>query len=235
MTDTGQIDPLVEPADATPESTDGLAVRPDSSTGSPGRSAARPDKLTKNTQWSNWTVLAMIVLCFFVIVRFRPFAGRGTGEVKTLAQLGLQPLTGQGQPVGLADLTGRVVVLHFWEPESSPSREALPHMAAIESQFRGRSAFRLLSVSCGQSTKEDFRTLRKSTRAVLDEKHVDLPTYGDAGGISRSAVERAVGISGYPTTLILDRQGRIRRVWTGFQAGMETEMQQLIARLLDEG
>ena len=242
MADTEQVDHLVEPADATPESPDGVTVQPDdlavqpgSPAGQPTVSTAEPDRLTRNAQLSNWTVLAMIILCFFVIVQFRPFASRNTGEVKTLSDLGLQPLTGQGQPVKLADLTGRVVLLNFWEPQSSASRKALPQLAAVERQFRGRSAFRLLSVSCRESAKEDFRTLRKSTRAALEKKNVDFPTYGDAGGVSRSAVDQAIGLSDYPTTLILDRQGRIRGAWTGFQPEVKAEMQQLVARLLDEG
>ena len=235
MSDTEQADRLVKQADGLPEPPDRFTAQPESAPGRPSGSTAKPDQLTKKSQWSNWTVLAMIVLCFFVIVRFRPFAARSTGEGKTLAQLRLQPLTGEGQPVRLADLTGRVVLINFWETGSSPSREALPHLAAIERQFRGRPAFKLLSVSCGRRAKENFRLLREKTQATLEEENIDLATYADPGGVSRSAVEQAVGLSGYPTTLIIDRRGRIRRAWTGFQPGVETEMQQLIIRLLDEG
>ena len=235
MSDTEQVDRLVKRANGLPEPPDGFTAQPQSARGRPSGSTEKPDPLTKKSQWSNWTVLAMIVLCFFVIVRFRPFAARNTGEGKTLTQLSLQPLTGEGETLRLADLTGRVVLISFWETRSSLSREALPHLAAIERQFRGQPAFRLLAVSCGQSAKEDFRLLRENTRAVLEEKNVDLATYADPGGVSRSAVEQAVGLSGYPTTLIIDRRGRIRRAWTGFQPGVETEMQQLIVRLLSEG
>jgi thiol-disulfide isomerase/thioredoxin len=235
MADTRQADRLAEQVKALLQSTQAAAVQPASPAAKPNDSTGEPDRLTKKSQWSNWTVLAMIVLCFFVIVRFRPFARNNTGEGQTLSQLRLQPLTGQGQPVTLADLTGRVVLINFWEARSSLSREALPHMAAIEKQFRGQPAFRLLAVSCDRRVKEDFRQLREHTRAALEEKNVDLPTYGDPGGVSRSAVEEAVGLSGYPTTLILDRWGRIRRAWTGFQPGVETEMRQLITQLLDEG
>lgn len=242
MSDTEQADRLVKQANGRPEPPDGFTAQPDSATawpdsagGRPSGSTKKPDQLTKKSQWSNWTVLAMIVLCFFVIVRFRPFAARNTGEGKRLTQLSLQPLTGEGQPVGLADLTGRVVLINFWETGSKPSREALPHLAAIERKFRGRPAFKLLSVSCGRRAKENFRLLREKTRATLEEENVDLATYADPGGVSRSAVEQAVGLGGYPTTLIIDRRGRIRRAWTGFQPGVETEMQQLIVRLLSEG
>lgn len=235
MADTKQADLLAEQTEGLGDLSDTVTLQPDRAAAQPSVPTAKADPLTKKSQWSNWTVLAMIVLCFFVIVRFRPFAAQTTGESKTLTQLRLQPLTGGGQPVTLNDLTGRVLLINFWQTGSSPSREALPHLAAIEKQFRGQPAFRLLSVSCGRRAKEDFRILRQNTREVLEKLKVDLPQYADPGGISRSAVDEAVGLSDYPTTLILDRRGRIRKTWTGYQPGIEAEMQQLIPRLLDEG
>ncbi len=235
MADTEQADLLAEQTEGLGDLSDTVTLQPDGAAALPSVPTAEADQLTKKSQWSNWTVLAMIILCFFVIVRFRPFAARTTGESKTLTQLRLQPLTGGGQPVTLNDLTGRVLLINFWQTGSSPSREALPHLAAIEKQFRGRSAFRLFSVSCGRRAKEDFRPLRRNTQEVLEKLNLDFPQYADPGGISRSAVDEAVGLSGYPTTLILDRRGRIRRTWTGYQPGIEAEMQQLIRQLLDEG
>jgi hypothetical protein len=221
-------------ADGAPELPDGFTVQPDTSVHRASSRAEPLDGLTKKTQMSNWTVLAMLVLCFFVIIRFRPFAAPNPGQGKTLARLQLQPLTGEGPAVRLADLTGRVVLISFWETGSSQSRNALPHFAALERQFRGWPAFRFLAVACARRAKEDYGSLRRDTRALLEEKHLDVLTYADLGGVSRSAVEQAVGLSGYPTTLILDRAGRIRGRWTGYQPGAESEMRQLISRLLSE-
>ena len=155
MADTRQADRLAKHVEALLPPKQSAAAPP----GGPVDESGETDRLTEKSQWSNWTVLAMIVLCFFVIVRFRPFAKDNTDEGRTLSQLRLQPLTGQGQPVTLADLTGRVVLINFWEARSSLSREALPYMAAIEKQFRSRRGFRLLAVSCDRRAKEDFREL----------------------------------------------------------------------------
>ena len=221
MTRTEQADRLTEQADRLTEQPDGLTQR--------------PDPLTRKSEWSNWTVLAMIVLCFFVIVRFRPFEARwSAGEGKTLPRLRLQPLIGDGRPVTLGDLTGRVVLINFFGTWSSPSRDELPHLAALQKEFRGQPAFKLLAVSCGPPAKEDLETVHENTRALLNQENIDLPIYVDRGRVSRLAVDQVVGLSGYPTTLILDRRGRIRRTWTGFRPGVETEMRQLITRLLDE-
>jgi hypothetical protein len=235
VSDTEQVDQAVEQADSLGELPDGFTVQPDGGSWQPSSSGPRQDRLTKNAQLSNWTVLAMIVLCFVLIVRFRPFAARDGAEGKTLAQVRLQPLVTQGQPVGLEDLTGRVVLLVFWEPDAALSRDAFSQVAALERQFRGRPTLRFLPVSCSRSAREDVRRLRGRTREVLRAERLEVPTYSDPGGVTRSAVDEAVGLSGYPTTLILDRQGRIRKAWTGFEPGIEAEMRQLLTKLLDEG
>lgn len=201
--------------------------------------ATPKDRLTERSQWSNWTVLAMIVLCFFVIVRFRPFSARnpqrGSGVGRSLPGLKLQPLRDGLKPVTLADLTGRVVVLNFWDPSSSRSPDRLGEIARLQSEFQDHSAFKSLSVSCPEDAEDDLSVLRYHTRKVLRKTGVEPSIYADRDGVSRSAVDQVVGLGELPTTLILDRRGRIRGVWTGFRRGAEDEMRKLIAVLLAEG
>ena len=44
----------------------------------------------------------------------------------------------------------------------------------------------------------------------------------------------ADGFQGYPTTLVLDRQGIIRGMWVGYQRGYEQQIEKLVAELLAE-
>lgn len=231
MTDTEQVDPLAEPSDFLLEPADEPSQRVDDVTGP-------TDPLTQKSQWSNWTVLALIILCFFVIVRFRPFDSRNpqqlAGVGKRLSQLKLEPLTDGAKPISLADLTGRVVLIHFWETGSSMSREALPHMAAVQREFRDQPAFMLLSVACTEDGSQDSNQLRRGINRLLRTGKIEMVTYTDPGGVSRSALDQVLGPGGLPTTLILDRRGRIRAVWIGFRPGVESQMQQLVADLLAE-
>ena len=52
---------------------------------------------------------------------------------------------------------------------------------------------------------------------------------------TRSAIDDVVGFHDFPTTLVMDRRGRIRGVWIGYQPGVEDNMRQLVAELLAEG
>jgi len=202
-------------------------------------SVEHQERLTEKSQWSNWTVLAMLVLCFYLIVQFRPFGSSGpqehAGVGKRLPDLKLRPLTGTGEPVALADLTGKVVLINFWGAWNGPSREELSCMAEIQEKFRGNPALKVLAISCKQGRMASISQLRRDTEAVLEARQIRMPVYADSGGVSRSAVESVVGFDDFPTTLILDRHGRVRSVWTGFRPEMEVEMQQLIRQLLSEG
>jgi cytochrome c biogenesis protein CcmG, thiol:disulfide interchange protein DsbE len=194
------------------------------------------DRLSRRSGWSNWTVLALLVLCFFLVVRFQPLHWAGCQDApepgKTLSQLRLQPLTGGTQPVTLADLSGQVVLVYFWGTWCPPCRTELARIADIERKFHDQPAFKLLAVSCGRGVKEDPAVLDYDTRVFLQQANITMPTYCDPENLSRQAVDEAVGFE-YPTTLVLDRQGTIRGVWSGqADPGEDGEMRQLIARLL---
>jgi len=201
--------------------------------------AEQQTRLTEKSRWSNWTVLAMLVLCFYLIVQFRPFGSPGpqehSGVGQRLPDLNLRPLTGTDEPVTLADLTGRVVLINFWGTWSMPSREQLRHLAQIQEQARENPALKVLAVSCAQGRMTSASQLRQETEVLLEKEQIRIPTYADSGGVSVKAAENVVSLDDLPVTLILDRYGRVRSVWTGFEPGMEAEMQQLITQLLNEG
>ncbi|HUT10967.1 MAG TPA: TlpA disulfide reductase family protein [Thermoguttaceae bacterium] len=252
MSVTQQPELLAKPPDAAPVQTD-LSAKPlksspedrqssretPESTDMPETLAEQQSRLTEKSQWSNWTVLAMLVLCFYLIVQFRPFGSPGpqehSGVGQRLPDLDLRPLTGTDEPVTLADLTGRVVLINFWGTWSSPSVEQLRHLAQIQEQARGNPALKVLAVSCGHGRMTSVSQLRHETEVLLEKEQIRIPTYADSGEVSRSAIESVVGLDDLPTTLILDRYGRVRSVWIGFEAGMEAEMRQLITQLLNEG
>jgi cytochrome c biogenesis protein CcmG/thiol:disulfide interchange protein DsbE len=150
---------------------------------------------------------------------------------RRLPHLDLKPLTGEGKPVSLGDLEGRVTLIDFWGTWCPPCREEFPHIAALAAHFRNRPDFQVLAVSCGGG-EEDFNVIADETRAFLESYKIDLPTYKDPGGYSRRGIDMVSGFQGYPTTLVLDRQGIIRGLWFGYRRGYEQQIEKLVAELL---
>ena len=152
-----------------------------------------------------------------------------------LAELRLQPLTGDARPLSLADLRGSVVLLNFWGTWCPPCRRELPHIAQIYKSHQADADFKLLAVSCGgPGDEEKIDALRNATAALLKKMHITMPTYADPDEVTRTAVDRVAGFEGYPTTLVLDRRGIIRGIWVGYERGSEEQMEELIGRLLDK-
>lgn len=147
----------------------------------------------------------------------------------------LEPLLHAEGPIRLEDLQGKVVVLNFWGTWCPPCLMELPHLAELERTYRGREGFLFLSVSCGSGPQEDPEEIRSNTAALLANQQIEMPTYLDRDFLTRRAVDQAVGFRGYPTTLLLDRQGYIRRVWVGFDRRLPLELNRFVQQLLAEG
>jgi thiol-disulfide isomerase/thioredoxin len=165
----------------------------------------------------------------------------GASAAETLPDLKLQALTGAQEPVKLADLSGKVVLVNLWGTWCGPCQEELPHLVKLHEKFAGRPDFQLLAVSCGPAFEpEDLGELRDSTRAFLEKRGYDMPTYADADLTTRRALLKVARFNGYPTTFLLDRQGRVQRVWSGFaaeppaQAAQMQDVESWIQKLLDE-
>jgi len=181
------------------------------------------ERLTRRSRWSNWTVLAMLVLCFFVLVRFPSRGARPVGRhfepaaSQRLDMLRLQPLGGTAQ-IDLADLGGRVAVLVFFSPADERCRRELPALFDSAGLWTDRPAVRLLPVACPTSGNEDPTELFNQTQDYLREYGLSMRVYTDPDGVSRRAASEAVELDRMPTLLLLDRSGRIRAAWQGLDA-----------------
>ncbi|HQU42070.1 MAG: hypothetical protein B7Z73_09055 [Planctomycetia bacterium 21-64-5] len=165
----------------------------------------------------------------------RNAGGAHPGVGKRLTSLSLRPLTFAGDPLTLDDLAGKVVVLNFWGTWCPPCRDELPHVAELAEHYRNDDRCRVLAVSCGSGGPDpvsDLPELHMNTQQLLESMHLELPSYADPDGRTRRAVAQAVGFDGYPTTLVVDAQGVVRGIWTGYGPGVEKEIATLVATLL---
>jgi thiol-disulfide isomerase/thioredoxin len=151
---------------------------------------------------------------------------------KKLPRLELQGLTGDSAAVKLTDLSGHVVLIHFWGTWCPPCVEEFPHIDRMATEYVNRDDFRLFAVSSAEDIDPDLDELRGETEAFLKTLKSELPTYADVADRTRSSVERTAGWRGYPNTVVLDGEGVIRGVWPSHAKGIEKQMQALIEELL---
>jgi peroxiredoxin len=124
-----------------------------------------------------------------------------------------------GQTVHLADYKGKVVLLDFWATWCGPCKIEIPWFIEFEQQFKDRG-FAVLGVSMDEdgwdAVKPYMDDLKINYRILLGNEQVS-DIYG--------------GVESLPTTLLIDRQGKIASIHIGLSQGKE-EFRNDIDRLL---
>lgn len=111
-----------------------------------------------------------------------------------------------------------------------------PELVEMVQEFSPDREFRFVSISCESSVGEStFEMLRQETETFYESIGVDVPTYCDPTGRTRRSTAAVLGNPGlyYPSTLLIDRDGKIARVWEGFTPSGVTEMRKAIAAELE--
>jgi thiol-disulfide isomerase/thioredoxin len=127
----------------------------------------------------------------------------GTNKHTSRAAPALPTEVLHGPPVSLTTLRGHPAIVHFWASWCGPCTKEAPELAQLGAQLDGKAT--LVGVDWSDSPAGARRFIRRH--------HWTFANLEDRDGASGNAY----GISGLPTTLILDRQGRIRARLTGPQ------------------
>ena len=113
------------------------------------------------------------------------------------------------KPVSLAGFKGKVVVVDFWGTWCPPCRKELPHLAAL---YRKHHDQGLEIVGLNYENAEGA-VARDFVKKFARENDIPYPCLmGD-----RNTQNLVPDFEGYPTTLFLDREGKVRLKVTGYQ------------------
>ena len=129
----------------------------------------------------------------------RPPRARG-GDLA--ADFALPDLSGRAYRLG--SLRGRVVLLDFWASWCGPCRRSMPQIEAVHRDY-GRRGLVVLGVN---SEPADVAS------SYLRENGYSFPTLVDNGGL----VGRQYGVSGIPTTVVIDSAGRVSSYLVGLHS-----------------
>ncbi|HEU4618512.1 MAG TPA: TlpA disulfide reductase family protein [Gammaproteobacteria bacterium] len=126
-----------------------------------------------------------------------------------------------GKEVSLADLKGQVVMINFWATWCGPCRTEMPKLEALYERY-GDLGFTLLGVNVEND--------KKGAEKWLEETPVSFDILFD----TRNEVSKLYDVVAMPTTVIMDKTGKVRFVHHGYQAGYENSYQSEIRSLLTE-
>lgn len=192
--------------------------------------------------WPLWPWLALLVGLIVVLIlrggAGPPAESRGTTHPAVgtkLTMFHLEPLNGDAQPVGEAELQGKVTLVNFWGPWCPACLIEFPHLMEVEKHFRSQPSFQFFSVSSNVNPRDDTG-LAASTEQFLKQQQADFPTYRDPlGETARSFIKAAkVEDFGFPSTLLIGPDGAIRGLWLGYEPGDEKAIRQALEKTLHE-
>lgn len=111
----------------------------------------------------------------------------------------------------LADLRGKVVLLNFWASWCEPCRAEMPSLQRLAAQHPHELVVLAVNFKESSTTVQQF----------VQRTGLTLPVLTDPQG----GMARAWGITIFPSTVLMDADGRVRSVlrgeldWTGTDAG----------------
>jgi thiol-disulfide isomerase/thioredoxin len=134
---------------------------------------------------------------------------------QTLPELPRTVRTLDGPPVRLADLRGRVVLLHFWTFACSNCKRMTPRFGDWEKRL-GPKGLTTIGVHTPETSEErDLERLREYVRKNDIRWRVVIDPDYDAWDIYR--------VQAWPTMMLLDRKGRLAAAFVGDNRSADIE------------
>ena len=126
-----------------------------------------------------------------------------------------------GKNIKLSELTGNVVLVNFWASWCGPCRQEMPLLNAIHKKY-APLGFTVLGINVEEQVA--------NARSFITERPVDFPILLDA----KNQVSKLYHVVAMPTTVVIDRDGKIRFIHQGYQAGDEVKYRKMVKTLVRE-
>jgi peroxiredoxin len=123
--------------------------------------------------------------------------------------------------IKLSEQTGNVVLLNFWASWCGPCRKEMPLLNDLHNKYKALG-FSVIGVNVEQDSS--------MAKSFISSYPVDFPILLD---VSNKA-SKLYDVSAMPTTVIIDRNGMVRHLHKGYQAGDEKAYKKMVRQLLRE-
>ncbi|MCW8832329.1 MAG: TlpA family protein disulfide reductase [Colwellia sp.] len=127
----------------------------------------------------------------------------------------------QGKNLNLAEQRGQIIVINFWASWCGPCRKEMPILQSFHSKYNN------LGVSVWGVNVEQENQAGQDFLADLD---LSFPIFFD----SSNKISANYQVEAMPTTVIVDRDGKVRYVYRGYKDGYEKKYAKAIKKLIRE-
>ena len=130
-----------------------------------------------------------------------------------------------GKEVQLQDFKGKVIMVNFWATWCGPCKLEMPHLDKMDREFEDKG-FEVISIStddarAASKVKPLIKRGGYGFTVLLDKDTTVVAQYNPAKTL--------------PYNALIDREGRIHKVYQGYNPGDEVEMRKDVEELLAKG
>lgn len=126
-----------------------------------------------------------------------------------------------GKNLKLSELAGNVVLLNFWASWCGPCRQEMPLLNDLYKKYEPLG-FVVLGVNVEQEIAP--------AKSFISKSPVDFPILFD----NTNKVSKLYDVIAMPTTVMIDRDGNMRYLHKGYQAGDEKIYKKMVKKLIRE-
>lgn len=126
-----------------------------------------------------------------------------------------------GKNIRLQELRGQVVLINFWASWCGPCRQEMPLLEDIYKKY-SKLGFTILGINVEQDSSKAATYLR--------DVPVTFPILFD----TQNTLSKLYDVNAMPTTVIVDRSGKIRYIHAGYKPGYEETYKKQIKDLIKE-
>ncbi len=129
----------------------------------------------------------------------------------------------EGDDVELADLRGTVVLINVWATWCEPCVAELPHLADLHREL-GDRGFTVVGLNADVASK------RLAVKRMVEAHELPFPIWLDP----KNDAQVAFKLRGYPTSILVDRQGKIRWRREGIIVPGDPELMPILEQALSD-
>lgn len=115
-----------------------------------------------------------------------------------------------GQRLALSDLRGKVVIVDFWGTWCPPCRAEIPHFVELKKEFGDKLAIVGMTWEHGKGGDDVIAKIREFAAQTGINYPLTLIT-------DRAELQKVPDLRGFPTTLFIDKTGRVRAKEVGYR------------------
>jgi len=126
-----------------------------------------------------------------------------------------------GTELRLSELKGQVVMVNFWATWCGPCRQEMPLLQQLQLKYEPLG-FTLVGINVEPDSA--------GARTWLQKAPVTFPILFDR----QNQVAERFGVQGMPSSVFIDRAGKVRHVHRGYQPGDESKYADMVRSLVKE-